>query len=88
AETFGQAIDAAAAAQVTWTAGTVDDENDESIRARLHGAVEPFDTAGDLEARFDFAFVSHAPMETNSAVADVRSDSAEVWGSMQTPIIA
>ncbi|WP_338893589.1 xanthine dehydrogenase family protein molybdopterin-binding subunit [Rhodococcus sovatensis] len=88
AETFGQAIDAAAAARVTWTAGSVDAENDETIRARLRSAVEPFVTTGELTAEFDFAFVSHAAMETNSAVADVRSDSAEIWGSMQTPIIA
>ncbi|AYJ47865.1 xanthine dehydrogenase family protein molybdopterin-binding subunit [Rhodococcus sp. P1Y] len=88
AETFGQAIDAASAAVVTWAPGPVDAENDETIRARLRDAVEPFTTTGELEAGFDFAFVSHAAMETNSAVADVRSDSAEIWGSMQTPIVA
>lgn len=88
AETFGQAIDAAAAARVTWTSGPVDAENDETIRDRLRSAVEPFTTTGELTAEFDFAFVSHAAMETNSAVADVRSDSAEIWGSMQAPIVA
>lgn len=88
AETFGQAIDAAAAAVVSWKPGPVDNENDASIRASLHDAVQPFTTSGNLDAEFDFAFVSHAAMETNSAVADVRSDSAEIWASMQTPIVA
>lgn len=88
AETFGQAIDAAASARVVWGPGPVDAENDDTIRARLHDAVEPFSAPGSLDAEFDFAFVSHAAMETNSAVADVRSDSAEVWASMQTPIVA
>ncbi|MDJ0394626.1 molybdopterin-dependent oxidoreductase [Rhodococcus sp. G-MC3] len=88
ASTFGQAIDACAAAAVTWTAGPFAAENDDTIRQRLRGAVEPFTTTGDLDAEFDFAFVSHAAMETNSAVADVRSDSAEIWASMQTPIVA
>ena len=36
---------------------------------------------GDL----DFAFVSHAPMEVLTAVADVRTDRAELWFSSQTP---
>lgn len=90
AETFGQAIDAAAAANVGWIPGPVDDETDDTIRTRLRDAVEPFPDPGptEMDAEFDFAFVSHAAMETNSAVADVRSDSAEIWASMQTPIIA
>ncbi len=88
ASTFGQAIDACAAAAVTWVPGALASENDESVRATLRKAVEPFTTTGDLDAEFDFAFVSHAAMETNSAVADVRSDSAEIWASMQTPIVA
>lgn len=92
ADTFGQAIDAAATADVRWDAGPVEGENDDTIRRRLRDAVTPPTTTGDLDAEFDaefdFAFVSHAAMETNSAVADVRSDSAEIWASMQTPIVA
>ncbi|WP_089247873.1 molybdopterin cofactor-binding domain-containing protein [Rhodococcoides kyotonense] len=88
AETFGQAIDAANAAVVEWHSGALESENDDSIRARLADAVQPFTTTGDLNAEFDFAFVPHAAMETNSAVADVRSDRAEIWASMQTPIVA
>jgi len=40
-----------------------------------------------VNATFDFAFVSHAPMETLSAVADVRPDRAEVWAACTSPII-
>ncbi|MDI5983042.1 molybdopterin cofactor-binding domain-containing protein, partial [Amycolatopsis magusensis] len=41
-----------------------------------------------IDADFDFAFVSHAPMETNSAVADVRADRAEIWSGLKSPIVA
>jgi isoquinoline 1-oxidoreductase subunit beta len=41
-----------------------------------------------VEGEFDFAFASHAPLETNSAVADVRSDRAEIWSGLKSPIVA
>lgn len=41
-----------------------------------------------LETSLDFAFVSHAPMETLAAVADVKSDSAEVWYAGKSPVYA
>ncbi|MGH3777274.1 MAG: molybdopterin cofactor-binding domain-containing protein [Pseudonocardiaceae bacterium] len=53
----------------------------------------PGSTPGQLDgefvsAEFDWAFVDHAPLEPNSAVADVREDSAEIWSELKTPIIA
>lgn len=41
-----------------------------------------------VDAEFDFAFTSHAPMETNSAIADVRADRAEIWSGLKSPVVA
>jgi isoquinoline 1-oxidoreductase beta subunit len=92
AETFGQALDARDALRVTWNRGTVDDLSDEDIRQKLRAAALPFVVpelgTQTVEAEFDFAFASHAPMETNSAIADVREDRAEIWAGLKTPLIA
>ncbi|MBA3339854.1 MAG: molybdopterin-dependent oxidoreductase, partial [Geodermatophilaceae bacterium] len=42
ADTFGQALDAKEALDVTWGPGTVDGENNETIRGKLRGATVPF----------------------------------------------
>ncbi|MEU9168421.1 molybdopterin cofactor-binding domain-containing protein [Streptomyces sp. NPDC048420] len=92
AETFGQALDGKNALEVTWGGGTVDALSDSDIRARLKAATPSLDLLGALvkkvDTEFDFAFASHAPLETNSAVADVRSDSAEIWSGLKSPIVA
>ncbi|WP_436500514.1 molybdopterin cofactor-binding domain-containing protein [Actinokineospora sp. HUAS TT18] len=92
AETFGQARDAVQALQVTWNPGTVDGESDASIKQKLRAAALPFVVPPLLtqyvDAEFDFAFVSHAPLETNSAIADVRPDQAEIWAGLKSPIVA
>ncbi len=92
AETFGQALDAKEALKVTWKAGTVDGESDTTIRRKLRSATLPFIVPPLLtqyvDAEFDFAFVSHAPLETNSAIADVRADRAEIWAGLKSPIVA
>lgn len=92
AETFGQALDGLNALDVTWGGGTVDDENDASIRAKLRRTALPLTVPGLLtqhvDAEFDWAFASHAAMETNDAVAIVENGRAEIWGSFKTPIIA
>src|SRR5215217_5972493 len=41
--------------------------------------------SGSVDGIFEFAFVNHAPMEVGSAVADVRSNSAEVWVATKSP---
>ena len=46
---------------------------------------QPLQSQRVVEATFDFAFVNHAPMEVGSAVADVRSGSAEVWVATKSP---
>ncbi|WP_290054276.1 xanthine dehydrogenase family protein molybdopterin-binding subunit [Amycolatopsis solani] len=92
AETFGQALDGKNALDVTWGPGTVDGEDNESIKKKLRGAALPFVVPPLLtqyvDGEFDFAFASHAPMESNSAVADVREDSATIWAGLKSPIVA
>ncbi|WP_370948338.1 molybdopterin cofactor-binding domain-containing protein [Amycolatopsis sp. cg5] len=92
AETFGQALDGKNALDVTWNAGTVDAENNASITKKLQAAALPFVVPPLLtqyvDAEFDFAFASHAPMESNSAVADVRADHATIWAGLKSPILA
>jgi isoquinoline 1-oxidoreductase beta subunit len=74
---------------VTWGAGTVDGVSDSDIQARLAAAIPPMIPAPPLtqrvDATFTFAFVNHAPMEVGSAVADVKSGSAEVWVASKSP---
>ncbi|MEJ3653703.1 molybdopterin cofactor-binding domain-containing protein [Actinomycetes bacterium KLBMP 9759] len=91
AETFGQALDGKQALRVEWNGGTIDGRNDEDIKQELRAATLPAAVpplVGGLEEEFDFAFVSHAPLETNCAIADVREDSAEIWSGMKSPIVA
>jgi isoquinoline 1-oxidoreductase beta subunit len=91
AETFGQAIAATKALEITWGKGAVDDLSDADVTRKLRAAAPPLGPISALtphiDAEFDFAFVPHAPMETDSAVADVRSDRAEIWSSLKNPII-
>jgi len=91
-ETFGQCIDALRALDVEWAAGTVDGESDESVlgkikRAQLPLAVPPLG-ALTVEAEFTFMFSSNAALEPDNAIADVRSDRAEIWATLKVPIVA
>ena len=89
AKTFHQALKATSAVDVTWGSGTVDGVSDEDIESRLTAAIPPMTPAlpltQKLDATFSFAFVNHAPMEVGSAVADVHSDSAEIWVASKSP---
>ncbi|GHH10303.1 molybdopterin cofactor-binding domain-containing protein [Streptomyces lanatus] len=90
--TFGQCIDAVRALEVTWGPGTAEDASDESIRAELRRAELPLPgldlLTKSVDARFTFHFASNSALETNCAVADVREDSAEIWASLKSPIVA
>ena len=89
AKTFDQAMKAKAAVDVTWGSGTVDGVSDTDIESRLTAAIQPMTpalpTTQRVDATLDFAFVNHAPMEVGSAVADVKSDSAEIWVASKSP---
>ena len=91
AETFGQCIDAVRALQVVWGTGPVDGKSDASVLADLKQAELPVPPpvnllAKTLDQRFRFHFRPGDPLETNCAIADVRSGSAEVWSSLKNPI--
>ncbi|WP_093904154.1 xanthine dehydrogenase family protein molybdopterin-binding subunit [Streptomyces sp. cf386] len=89
AETFHHAFQARDALRIKWAPGPLANLSDTEIRARLRAAVPKLESpprgSAQTEAEFEFAFVSHAPMEVLTAVADVRAQSAEIWFSSQTP---
>ncbi|RZT83534.1 isoquinoline 1-oxidoreductase beta subunit [Pseudonocardia sediminis] len=93
ANTFGQAIDGVNAIRAQWDGGTIEGENDDSVLAKLRQGELPLAVpagVGDtLEGDFVFYFRSNSSLETNCAIADVRSDgTAEVWGPAKNPIAA
>ncbi|MFJ1967966.1 molybdopterin cofactor-binding domain-containing protein [Streptomyces sp. NPDC087903] len=90
AETFHHAFRARDALRVTWAPGPLAGLSDAAIRYRLIAAVPrlgpPPRGSAQVGGEFAFAFVSHAPMEVLTAVADVRPHSAEIWFSSQSPM--
>ncbi|MEV6028057.1 molybdopterin cofactor-binding domain-containing protein [Streptomyces sp. NPDC052036] len=92
AETFGQCIDAIQVLNVTWGPGTVDGESDASVESKLRAATPPMTVPSllikTIDAEFTFAFASNSPLEPDNAIADVRSDSAEIWACLKVPIVA
>ncbi|MCW2571846.1 MAG: isoquinoline 1-oxidoreductase [Frankiales bacterium] len=90
ADTFGQALDGKEALEVSWNAGTVDSENNASILSKLKAVNAPLGPALGtvVEGEFDFAFVNHAPLETITAIADIKAASGTVWAGLKTPIVA
>jgi isoquinoline 1-oxidoreductase beta subunit len=92
-QTFGQCIDAVRALKVSWAPGTVDGKSEPNVMADLKNAELPLTPRLDLlgksiEHVFTFNFRPGDPLETNSAVADVRGDRAEIWSSLKSPIWA
>jgi isoquinoline 1-oxidoreductase beta subunit len=91
-ETFGQCIDAIRALNVTWNPGPVATESDATVFTKLKAAQLPLAVPGVLvksvDAEFTFAFASNSPLETGSAIADVRKDRAEIWSCLKVPIVA
>jgi isoquinoline 1-oxidoreductase beta subunit len=91
--TFGQCIDAIRALDVDWGPGTVDQESDETVLARLRRAELPMAVpalpllAQTIEQEFVFWWKSNSALEPQTAIADVRADSAEIWSCMQAPIL-
>lgn len=92
AETFGQAWAAANALDITWGDGPMKGQSDATIQATLKRAVAPMALpplgAITVEGEFEFRAAAHAPLEVETAIADVRPGSCEIWAGMQTPIIA
>jgi len=92
ARTFGQCIDAIRALDVNWSPGPADGKSDDQVLSDLKAAelpLPPANPAGkSLEERFTFYFRPGDPLETNSAVADVKPNGAEIWSSLKSPIWA
>ncbi|MGW0765512.1 molybdopterin cofactor-binding domain-containing protein [Streptomyces sp. NPDC002676] len=92
--TFGQCIDAVRALQVTWGPGSEDAATDATVLQELRAAENPLTVpplpllTKAVDARFTFHFASNSALETNCAVADVGSGSAEIWASVKSPITA
>jgi len=85
-----QALAARDALRISWAPGPASHLSDAGIRTRLKNAMgprplPPLFTARTLEGRFDFPYLAHAPMETQSCVARVESDRAELWLGAQDP---
>ncbi|WP_277454378.1 molybdopterin cofactor-binding domain-containing protein [Janibacter sp. DB-40] len=94
AKTFGQCIDAIIEMDVEWEGGELAGEDDASILANLRKAEVPMAVpevpllAKQVDAEFTFRFRSNSSLEPNCAIADVRSGSARIWGSMKSPVVA
>ena len=94
ARTFGQCIDAIRAMKVDWNDGPVAGKSDGDIVKELKGAEVALPALPDnplaeiIDERFLFYFRSNSAMDTNSAIADVRADSAEIWSGLKSPITA
>lgn len=92
AETFDQAQKARDALRITWNPGPVAGLSDVDIRAGLRAATLPLLLpplgALTVDGEFDFAFISHAPLEVMGAVADVRANRAEIWMRSKAPVPA
>jgi isoquinoline 1-oxidoreductase beta subunit len=64
----------------------MDSMSDAQIDEMLNGIIDNVTSPGEgVEATFRWPYVTHAPMQENAALADVRKDSAEIWGSDQIP---
>jgi isoquinoline 1-oxidoreductase beta subunit len=90
ADTFGQALAAQKAIKARYGRGGVDGVSDADVRRTLRAKAPPMVVpklgSGQVSGEFDWAFVNHAPLEPNSAIADVRKGSAEIWAPLQSPI--
>jgi isoquinoline 1-oxidoreductase beta subunit len=90
AQSFAQALAARDALRISWAPGPASSLSDTDIRTRLREAIgarplPPLFTTQTLEGRFDFPYLAHAPMETQSCIASVLGDRAELWLGAQDP---
>ena len=92
--TFGQCIDAVRALKVTWIDGPVGRADEADVLKELKAGEVPLAVpdvdplAKTIDVAFTFAFGSNSPLETGTAIADVRKNSAEVWSCLKAPIVA
>ncbi|RYU08763.1 molybdopterin cofactor-binding domain-containing protein [Nocardioides iriomotensis] len=93
-KTFGQVIRAVRALDVEWKDGPVAGQSDADVLAELRAAELPLAVpalpagAKTVDADFTFWFRSNSALEPNCAIADVRTDRAEIWAGLKSPITA
>jgi len=91
ARTFHEALAARDALSIQWSPGPLATSSDADLRARLVAATPPrtpaLPGAAVIDAAFDYPYVSHAPLEVQTAAARVQGSSAEVWYASQAPRI-
>ncbi|HEY2834547.1 MAG TPA: molybdopterin cofactor-binding domain-containing protein [Sporichthyaceae bacterium] len=89
ANTFGQCIDAVRALDVDWNVGSTGPVNSDDIMSKVAAVGLPMEPAlpGSevYENSYTFQYRVSGPLEPNSAVADVREDSAEIWAASKIP---
>ncbi|MEU3310174.1 molybdopterin cofactor-binding domain-containing protein [Nocardiopsis sp. NPDC006832] len=92
AETFGQCMDAVRTLEVSWASGSADGLSDADVLRELEGAEPrmplPLPGVSRMEEKFTFHFRNNSALEPNCAIADVRSDRAEIWAGLKSPIVA
>jgi isoquinoline 1-oxidoreductase beta subunit len=81
AENTWAALEGRKALQITWEDGPNVDVSSETIRAEYEDALVPSgeSDANVLQSIYHVPFFAHATMEPMNCVADVRSDSCEIW---------
>jgi isoquinoline 1-oxidoreductase beta subunit len=89
ANTFGQCIDAIRALDVDWNVGTTGPVNSDDLLQKVEEVLIPMEPAlpGSevFENKYKFQYRLSGPLEPNSCVADVRDDSAQLWGGSKIP---
>lgn len=94
AKTFGQCIDAIRAMDVEWKGGRLAGQSEKAVLDGIKKAELPMVApkvpvlAKQIDAEFTFHFRSNSSLEPNCAIADVRAGSAEIWGSLKSPVVA
>jgi isoquinoline 1-oxidoreductase beta subunit len=100
ADSTWAALEAVQALDIEWNDGPYGRESTESLQQRFDellsqpgevlrhdGDVDAALAGADkvLEATYEVPFIAHAPMEPVNCTADVRSDSCEIYGPLQSP---
>lgn len=95
ARTFGHCIDAVRAVRAEWNDGPVAGDSDEDVLRGLQASQLPLPAlpslpvlARTINHDVTFYFRSNSAMDTNSAVADVRANRAEIWSALKSPVAA
>jgi isoquinoline 1-oxidoreductase beta subunit len=89
AKTFGQCIDAVRKLDVTWGESTTGKVNSDDLLKQVDATLLPMEPAPPgaevFEEKYTFHYRVSGPLEPNSAVADVKAESAEIWGASKIP---